>query len=226
MLGPGRQVSSVAFSDGGALAATAAADGLIQIWDTSSGEPVWSGNMPGPVTTMSIDSRGSRVAAGNARGDVYVWDTQKPIGGRRRIRINGWVLGLKLTDPGRLLYLQTSEWMHMLDVTDEPRITASALLPGTSPAQVWHVDPEQVGAVRLLSIDMDGHRIVQMDLRRPLPGAMPSAEIGPVDRWLDLLKLSFGSTGVLVPVEGGQQGIVTRPEADTASVQPDAPEPL
>ena len=118
---------------------------------------------------MSIDSRGSRVAAGNAGGDVYVWDTQKPIGGRRRIRINGWVLGLKLTDPGRLLYLQTSEWMHMLDVTDEPRITASALLPGTSPAQVWHVDPEQVGAVRLLSIDMDGHRIVQMDLRRRLP---------------------------------------------------------
>jgi WD40 repeat protein len=220
VLGPGRQVSSVAFSDGGALAATAATEGLIQIWDTTSGEPVWSGNMPGPVVGMSINGRGSRVAAGNARGDIYVWDTAKPIGGRRTLRINGWVLGLKLTDMGDVLYLQTGEWMHMLDVSDEPRITASALLPGSSPAQVWHIDAQQVGVVRLLSVDMDGHRIVQMDLRRPLPGAMPSAGIGPVERWLGMLKLSFDAAGVLVPVEGGQRGIVASPEKDAESAQP------
>jgi WD40 repeat protein len=198
-LGPGRRVARVAFSGDGKLAYTAAADGLVQAWDASSGGPAWSGNMPAPVEAMAVSRDGRWVAAGTGGGLVYLWDSLKPIGGRKTLQINGWLLDIVFGDDDTL-YVQTGEWLHVITTGEKPAIRASFLLPGAVPPDAWRVPTDGSGKVRMLAVGSGGHRIVQLDLERQ--GDFPGEpDPGGETRWLDILKLRYDATGELVPVQ-------------------------
>jgi WD40 repeat protein len=200
VLGPGRAIEAAAFARDGTLAATAGREGLVQIWDAARGDLVWSGSMPGPVTAMTVSENGRRVAVSNNAGQLYVWDTTRPIGGRRLVVINGWITSLAFSQDGESLYVQTGEWIHLFAVGDETRMIASALLPGSVPAGAWQPPDEGGGELRLLTVDATGHRLVQMRLGEPAIATIDDDALRSVDRWLDVLKLRFDATGVLVPV--------------------------
>jgi len=199
VLGPGRRVARVAFSGDGQLAFTASADGLVQAWEVSGGAPVWSGNMPGPVGALAVSRDGRWVAAGAADGQVYLWDSLKPIGGRKMVQVNSWLLDMAFGDDA--LFVQTGEWLHVISTGDKPAIRASFLLPGAVPPDAWRVPADGSGKVRMLAVDSGGHRIVQLDLHRQTdtPG---EPDPGPETRWLDILKLRYDAAGELVPVQG------------------------
>lgn len=208
VLGPGRRVSEVAFSGDGRLAYTASADGLIQAWESTTGAPYWSGNMPGPVEALAISDDGRWVAAGMPGGQVYLWDSFKPIGGRKAVKINGWLLDMAFGDENTL-YVQTGEWLHLISTGEEPDIRASFLLPGAVPPDAWRVPSDGSAKIRMLAVDADGHRIIQMGLAAPRD-ATDKPDPGPESRWLETLKLRFDATGELVPRTG-----VSEPEAPT-----------
>ncbi len=200
VLGPGRRVAQVAFSGDGRLAYTASADGLVQAWEASDGTLAWSGNMAGQLGSLAVSRDGRWAAAGAAAGQVYLWDTLKPIGGRKAVPVNGWLLGMVFGDD-EVLYVQTAEWLHVISTGVAPAIRSSFLLPGAVPPDAWRVPADGSGKVRMLAVDSGGHHIVQLDLRRqadtpdePLPG--------PESRWLGILKLRFDATGALIPLKG------------------------
>jgi WD40 repeat protein len=200
VFGPGRAIAAVAFTRAGSRAVTAGREGLVQIWDAGVGDLVWSGNMPGPVTAMTVSDDGRHVAASNAAGQLYVWDTTRPIGGRSLVVVNGWITSLAFGGQGDSLYVQTGEWMHVLSLDESARITASALLPGSVPAGAWQAPDEAGGELRLLTVDANGHRLVRMNLIAPASSRIEDHALRSIDRWLDVLKLRFDATGVLVPV--------------------------
>ena len=217
MLGPGRAIEAVAFARDGTLAATAGKEGLVQIWDSALGDLVWSGSMPGPVTAMAVSENGQRVAVSNSSGQLYVWDTTRAIGGRSLVVINGWITSLALGQDGESLYVQTGEWMHLFAVGDETRMSGSALLPGSVPAGAWQPPDQGGGELRLLTVDGTGHRLVQMTLGEPQIATIDGDALRSVDRWLDVLKLRFDATGVLVPVMESE----SRPDLPAAPSQPE-----
>ncbi len=199
LLGPGRRVVRVAFSGDGELAYTASGEGLVQAWEPSGGAQVWSGNMPGPVAAVAVSRDGRRVAGGTAGGQVYLWDTLKPIGGRKVVQINGWLLDMAFGGEDAL-FVQTGEWLHRISTDERPEISGSFLLPGAVPPDAWRVPADVDGVVRMLAVDSGGHRIVQLELdRRGDPPGEPDP--GAEARWLDVLKLRYDATGELVPVK-------------------------
>lgn len=211
VLGPGRAIAAVAYTGDGALAVTAGGEGLIQMWDASRGDLVWSGNMPGPVTAMAVSETGRRVAASNSAGQLYVWDTTRPIGGRSLVVVNGWITSLAFGRRGDGLYLQTGEWMHLLSVGESTDMVASALLPGSVPSGAWQAPDEKGGPLQLLTVDSTGHRLVQLQLAEPSSSTIEEGAMRSVDRWLDVLKLRFDATGVLVPVISDESVTETPP---------------
>lgn len=203
VLGPGRRVAAVAFSGDGKLAYTASADGLVQAWESTSGAPYWSGNMPGHVRALAISGDGRWVAAGMPGGQVYLWDSFKPIGGRKAVKINGWLLDMAF-GADDTLYVQTGEWLHLISAGEEPTIRESFLLPGAVPPDAWRVSAGGPARVRMLAVDSGGHRIVQMELTGHRD-ASEGPDPGPESRWLDILKLRFDATGELVPKMGNPE---------------------
>lgn len=94
-IGDPRRVVSVAFSpevpDGpsGKLIATGSSDGIVQLWDAASGNPVGSPmSVPAPnpaepvvVSSVAFSPNGREIASGSSDGFVRVWDTAsgKPV---------------------------------------------------------------------------------------------------------------------------------------------------
>jgi WD40 repeat protein len=205
VLGPGRRVASVAFSGDGQLVYTAAVDGVVQAWNADDGVPVWSGNMPGPVWSLAVSRDGRWVAAGEATGQMYLWDTSRLIGSRRMVQINGWPLSLAFDPRKESLFVQTAEWLHELSYGENPDIVASALLPAALPPGAWSVSADSAELARVLAVDSGGHRIVHLDLFGTSPGKV-DVDAGSEVRWLDRLKLRFDATGALIPITAATAG--------------------
>jgi hypothetical protein len=198
-------VASVAFSGDGQLVYTAAVDGVVQAWNADDGVPVWSGNMPGPVWSLAVSRDGRWVAAGEATGQMYLWDTSRLIGSRRMVQINGWPLSLAFDPRKESLFVQTAEWLHELSYGENPDIVASALLPAALPPGAWSVSADSAELARVLAVDSGGHRIVHLDLFGTSPGKV-DVDAGSEVRWLDRLKLRFDATGALIPITAATAG--------------------
>jgi WD40 repeat protein len=72
---PGRDVTSMAYSPDGALAATGGADGMILIWNGEGGEEKEKARLEtrAPVRALAFGPRGLLVA-GHSNGGVTIWD--------------------------------------------------------------------------------------------------------------------------------------------------------
>ena len=200
-LGPGRQMVDVAFIGDGSLAYTAAAGGVVQAWDTADGNLVWSGNMPGPVSSLATSRDGRWVASGQATGQIYIWDTTRLIGSRRMVKLNGWPLAMTFDTAGNSLFVQTGEWLHILSVGEDPAVERSILLAGAVPPNAWRVSSGGGESARMLALEADGHRLVQLDLSGQAATGRTLTSVSEID-WLDRLKLRFDASGSLVPVTG------------------------
>ena len=221
VLGPGRPVAAVAFSGDGQLAYTASTDGVIQAWETDDGDLAWSGNMAGPVRALSVSDDGRWVAAAEATGQLYLWDTGRLIGSRRTVSINGFPLSLAFGG-GDVLFVQTAEWLHVMPIGEQLTVIRSILLPGALPPGAWRISPDGRYPARMLIADAGSYRLVHFDLL-DAAGAASSAGLGSERSWLSRLKLRFDASGTLIPVlatmSGAPQG--QRPLGPAGAGKPD-----
>lgn len=219
VLGPTRRVEAVALDPLGRLAATAAEDGEIQLWAVASGALEWSTPVEGRVSALAIRADGREVAAATASGAVVIHSRGIVDEPPRSRLINGPVLAMRYAGRGSRLLVQTSEWLHLLDLSrGAPRVVASRLLPGLLPAGAWQVNDE---AGRRVTVADDvrgatpGLRV--MDLLDPASGEGAPGNPGNVDAWLERLRLRFEAGGTVVSVAPGSPAWPERGSADAAA---------
>jgi WD40 repeat protein len=88
VLGPGGEVSALAFSPDGTTLASGGRDGVIRLWDLSTGatrRSVRTGD--GIIWTLSFNELGDKISAGTGTRAVTIWDVET---GRQLQAGEGW----------------------------------------------------------------------------------------------------------------------------------------
>jgi WD40 repeat protein len=166
---PGAQSSAVAFGPDGSFA-TASADGLVRLWNTSAPDPIWIESLA-PATNawgLAFSPDGRRLYAASQRETVTILD---PATGERLHTIGGLgnvVDGLAVSPDGRLLAvcnkIQLSVWLadgsrELWHAPANPNRSAAF-----SPDGQWIATGDQDGAISLWEVAAAG------SVRRRLPG--------------------------------------------------------
>ena len=118
-------VTAAAFRPDGKAVATAAADGLVQLWDAADGKPLWE-NPPrhaGSVDVIAFTGDGKRLATGSDDNTALVLDaiTGRPLDAP--IRHDGSVFHVAFSEAGDALFTASHDGTSRVwDVaTGEPR---------------------------------------------------------------------------------------------------------
>jgi WD40 repeat protein len=202
VLGPGRRIRAAALTPDGRLAATASGPGELRLWNADTGAEVWSATAPGRVTGIALRDGQGEIAAATENGDILLWklpDRTPPV----RLPLNGYVLGLRYTPGGDRLVVQTSEWVHLVDLAESPRIVASRLMPGlTAPGGMRFETDDGSELSMLIDRAPAVAELLRLDIVNPATETVHDIEPGEIDDWLHRLKLRFDTTGELVPWTG------------------------
>lgn len=103
----------------GRLLAIGRSDGLVELWDVSSGQqPFELVDLPSSITGLTFDAAGNRLAASEDSSNVIVWDLQegtpKVLG---EIKTNDEVLDIALSQHGNTLFIAgESELVEIWDL--------------------------------------------------------------------------------------------------------------
>ena len=202
VLGPGRRIRAAALTPDGRLAATASGPGELRLWNTDTGTEAWSTTAPGPVTGIALRDGQGQIAAATGNGDLLLWNLPErapPV----RLPINGYVLSLRYAPGADRLVVQTSEWVHLVDLTESPAIVASRLMPGLTAPGGMRFETEDGSELSML-IDRTpaDPELLRLDIVNPGSESEEALEPGQIDDWLSRLKLRFDTTGELVPWTG------------------------
>jgi WD40 repeat protein len=211
LLGPGRQVSAVAFDPAGRRAFTGTPQGEVEIWDAASGDRLWFGGMQAPVSTLAVSGDGLRLAAASGTGMVQVWGLGP--GGRPLSRVlASAVTGLQFSPDGTVVLAQTASWLHRLAVVDgRLQVIDSRLLPAAASPGAWRsASPDGSRIVLVGGAHSESMTILDFE-RAPLP---VDDWVPDLSAWQGKLKLYFAPDGEL------RAGV----SPDPATVEPALPE--
>jgi WD40 repeat protein len=199
VLGPGRRILAAALSDDGRLAVTASEPGEIRLWNTDTGTELWSTTAPGPVRVLALRPDQDQLAAATDRGEVLLWS----LGERSpptRFDTRGHVVTLRYAPAGERLVVQTSEWVHLVDLTGTPTIAGSLLMSGlTQPGGLRFESDEGARISVLVDRGPGDVELQHLDFFDPRPVSAQLRDFGPIEDWLRRLKLRFDTAGELVP---------------------------
>ncbi|HZH04128.1 MAG TPA: PQQ-binding-like beta-propeller repeat protein, partial [Myxococcaceae bacterium] len=100
--GPTLPIRDVALGVGGKVAA-GSADGSIHVWDVDEKICLWRTPAGPMVNAVAFSSDGHRLASGDSRGAVTVYDTASGEVAFREERPNGWVRAITFSPNSRLM---------------------------------------------------------------------------------------------------------------------------
>src|SRR5262245_32208763 len=208
LLRPGARVYAVEFSPDGSRLASAGEDGVLSIWDTSTGSRLRriADDHQKEIWALAFLPDGKRVATASLDGSAAVWDVE-----------SGQMLGRRLTGH--------ADEILALAVSDDGRLAATACLDGS--VWLWDLEQQQPihkltkahqGGARAVAFSHDGASLVSGGFdgmikvwrvptgeRLPGPG---QAHTGAV------LRLVFSRDGGML-ASAGQDGAVQRWNART-----------
>ena len=205
VLGPGRRIRAAALSDDGRLAVTASGPGDIRLWNTDTGTELWSATAPGPVRVVALRPDQGQLAAATDRGEVLLWslaDRSPPT----RFDTRGHVVTLRYAPAGERLVVQTSEWVHLVDLGGTPTVAGSLLLSGLTQPWGLRFESDDGGKVGVLVDRGPGDVELQhLDFFNPPAVSAELRDFEPIEDWLRRLKLRFDAAGELVPSSGDRR---------------------
>lgn len=205
VLGPGRRILAGALSDDGRLAVTSSESGEIRLWNTDTGTELWSTTAPGPVRVLALRPDQEQLAAATDRGEVLLWslDDRAP---PTRFDTRGHVVTLRYAPAGDRLVVQTSEWVHLVDLAGTPTDAGSLLTGGLTQPGGLRFEADDGGKISVLVDRGPGDVELQhLDFFNPRVTSTRLSDFGSIEDWLRRLKLRFDAAGELVPRSGDRR---------------------
>ncbi len=162
---------SIAFvSDGRTLASSSADEGIVRLWDTTSGLLEQAVSHPAPVFSVAWSSDGCLLACGSADGSIQVWKMQGIQSGTRVARLVGHshlVRGLAFAPGGTRL--ASGSWDQTIRVWDIESEQCLHILEGHTErihTVAWSPDGRTLASggldatIRLWDVELDRSRLL------------------------------------------------------------------
>ncbi len=137
-------------------------------------------------------------------GRVLIWAwTERSAPGR--VSTGGHVMTLRYTPDAERLVVQTSEWVHLVELAAAPAVSASLLVPGLAQPGGLRFESDDGGRISLLLDRGPGEVEMQrLDFFNPSVAGGTDRDFGVIQDWLGRLKLRFDASGELVPTSGAR----------------------
>ncbi len=195
----GRAVS-VAIDDHADLLGVGDRNGNVFLTGVESAEPPDSVLLGASATALAFGVGGSRLATGDAAGDVRLWRVENLTGVGEPHNFPHPVRWLGFSGDGRFLLAQTDHWMHRFSVDDGGlQLTDNRLLDAGMEAGAAPLSPDG-GRIRMIGGRSSGElQFREMDVTRPGADPLPPDSLLLRRNWSRILGLRVSGTGEVLP---------------------------
>ena len=198
LVGHQAEVTAVALTADGCMAATADSTGTLILWKLPAGQPIMPMPGDGAADSLEFSPDGSRLAAGFRDGTVRVWEVNPPRLLARILGNGNSITGLGFLPDGRLVTHDTAASLRLLVVPCERRFV-----------EVPYADSEQsVDTVPATAIIASAHDTVFEEyfsghVLAWFPWTLRAAVSGPIGRtWAGLVGENTNEQLILIRIEG------------------------
>ncbi len=195
------RVVSIAVDDHTHLLSVGDQDGNVFLSGVESVEPPGSVRVGTAATALAFGVGGSRLATGDAAGNVQLWDVRTLAAAGSGHAFAHPVRWLGFSGDGRFLLAQTDHWMHRFSVSgDGLALSGSRLLDAGMEAGAALLVPDG-SRIRMIGGRAAGEpQFHELDMARLGVDPLPPDSVLLSRNWSRILGLRVGEGGEVVPV--------------------------